>query len=448
MSPKRPPFTVIIIVLLAILGLAGYYIWQNLSNNSIVKLTASGTIESTSSSVAPELAGKVSEVLVDEGQKVQAGDVIMVLDGSVLKAQREQASAALDTAISVVDMAQSALDAAIIQYDIVLQSRLQADLKTRIEDWKQSKPGEFDQPGWFFTRDEQLNIAQNNVTNAEIVLKEKQNALSRLESKISTREFLAIEKELLEARKEYQITKDVLDLANKAVNYSELHDAAQDRYDDAKDRLYDAQDAYDDALTSDQADDVLDARAELRVAQETYDTALDYARRLQTGMYSLELSAAQTGVDQARASLAQAQASVKQAQATLNLLDTQIKLLTVSSPLDGVILTRQVEPGEVINAGYGAFSIADLSQITITVYVPEDRIGEVSLNQKVTVNVDSFPSEVFTAVVIHISDEAEFTPRNVQTVEGRKNTVFAVKLQVDNTEGKLKPGMPADVIFQ
>ena len=61
--------------------------------------------------------------------------------------------------------------------------------------------------------------------------------------------------------------------------------------------------------------------------------------------------------------------------------------------------------------------------------------------------VDSFPDEEFSATIIAISDEAEFTPRNVQTVEGRKTTVFAVKLQLSNPEGKLKPGMPADVVF-
>ena len=63
-------------------------------------------------------------------------------------------------------------------------------------------------------------------------------------------------------------------------------------------------------------------------------------------------------------------------------------------------------------------------------------------------NVDSFPGLRFNAVVTYIADQAEFTPRNVQTVEGRQNTVFAVKLKVDNQDSKLKPGMPADVTFE
>jgi HlyD family secretion protein len=61
--------------------------------------------------------------------------------------------------------------------------------------------------------------------------------------------------------------------------------------------------------------------------------------------------------------------------------------------------------------------------------------------------VDSFPGQTFEAAVVHIADQAEYTPRNVQTAEGRRTTVFAVKLAVENPDGKLKPGMPADVSF-
>ena len=94
-----------------------------------------------------------------------------------------------------------------------------------------------------------------------------------------------------------------------------------------------------------------------------------------------------------------------------------------------------------------ALKLADLNNLTITVYVPEDRYGEISLGQFADVSVDSFPGEVFSATVIHIADKAEFTPRNVQTVEGRSSTVYAIKLKVENPEGKLKIGMPADVVF-
>jgi HlyD family secretion protein len=116
--------------------------------------------------------------------------------------------------------------------------------------------------------------------------------------------------------------------------------------------------------------------------------------------------------------------------------------------MDGVILTRNVESGEFVQPGAVALAMADLNNMTITVYVPEDRYGQITLGQQADVSVDSFPGEVFTAKVIHVADQAEFTPRNVQTVEGRSSTVYAIKLKVTDSDGKLKIGMPADVIFK
>jgi membrane fusion protein YbhG len=85
--------------------------------------------------------------------------------------------------------------------------------------------------------------------------------------------------------------------------------------------------------------------------------------------------------------------------------------------------------------------------MTITVYIPEDRYGAINLGETAQVKVDSFPGEAFTAKVSYIADQAEFTPRNVQTSEGRRSTVFAIKLSIGNSGGELKPGMPADVTF-
>jgi HlyD family secretion protein len=144
----------------------------------------------------------------------------------------------------------------------------------------------------------------------------------------------------------------------------------------------------------------------------------------------------------------QAQKAMEQAQANLGLIDTRLAKITVAAPTNGIVLTRNAEPGEFVQPGAAAFALADLSDITITVYVPEDRYGQISLGQQAEVTVDSFPGETFTAEVIHIADQAEFTPRNIQTVEGRSSTVYAIKLSVKNSEGKLKIGMPADVVFK
>jgi multidrug resistance efflux pump len=101
-----------------------------------------------------------------------------------------------------------------------------------------------------------------------------------------------------------------------------------------------------------------------------------------------------------------------------------------------------------VAAGASVMTIGLLDNLNITVYLPEDRYGAIKLGQKANVTVDSFPGRVFTATIINISDKAEYTPRNVQTVEGRKSTVYAVKLSIANQDLALKIGMPADVSFE
>jgi len=196
------------------------------------------------------------------------------------------------------------------------------------------------------------------------------------------------------------------------------------------------------------ARDVQDARGLVVVAQQRYNQAQARFLALQTGSYSPAVVTAEKNLDQAKAAAEQAQTAVSQANANLDLLNTQISKLTVYAPMDGVILVRNVEPGEFVQPGATALSMADLNNLTITVYVPEDRYGQIRLGQQADVMVDSFPGLTFSAQITHIADQAEFTPRNVQTVEGRSSTVYAVKLKVTDTEGKLKIGMPADVTFR
>jgi multidrug efflux pump subunit AcrA (membrane-fusion protein) len=117
----------------------------------------------------------------------------------------------------------------------------------------------------------------------------------------------------------------------------------------------------------------------------------------------------------------------------------------IRTPINGVLLVRAIEPGEIAAPGGALLVVGDLATLTLTVYVPEDRYGQVQMGQTYPVTVDSFPGETFNGKVTYISNKAEYTPRNVQTVEGRKNTVYAVRLTLDNTGLALKPGMPADV---
>ena len=141
------------------------------------------------------------------------------------------------------------------------------------------------------------------------------------------------------------------------------------------------------------------------------------------------------------------EARVAQANAVLEALMTQRDMLCIESPLDGTVTDIVAHQGEIAAKGATLLTVADLSEVTITVYVPENRIGQIRLNQQVQITVDSFADRIFEAQVSHISNRAEYTPRNVATKEERVNLVFAVEIRIGNEDGALKPGMPADALF-
>jgi multidrug resistance efflux pump len=122
--------------------------------------------------------------------------------------------------------------------------------------------------------------------------------------------------------------------------------------------------------------------------------------------------------------------------------NVQLAKATITTPLDGQILTRSVEPGEIVAASSPLFVIGNLQSLEITVYLPEEEYARVTVGDTAELTVDPYPSRVFTATITHIADEAEFTPRSVQTEEGRKDTVFAVRLSIANPDLASSPGCP------
>jgi HlyD family secretion protein len=479
MQHKRPPLPAIILVVL-VFAAGIYYGVRALNSNENGNLSASGTIESVVVNVSPQLAGRVKEVIFEEGQPVKKGDPLLTLDESLLAAQREVAQRGVDSAHQALLTAQSAYNLARAQYDATLTTARAQEGNQRLTDWANRTPGQFDQPLWYFSRDEQMTAAQTAVESSQSALQESQAKLESVVKDLNNADFVAAETRLANARVEYLISKAVysrsqltggkvrpedvnvnLDLpayvpayrvkiriAKALTGDSDVITAANDALDVAEAELEDAQNAYTSLLNTDAADRVKQARANVAVAQERHESALDTLSRMQTGENSPQVKIASMALEQSKAALQQAQSAVNQSEANLALLDTQVSELTVPAPLDGVILTRNAEPGEFVQPGAVAFAMADLNNITITVYVPEDRYGQLKLGQPASVTVDSFPGETFNAEVVHIADQAEFTPRNVQTVEGRSSTVYAIKLKVTDGEGKLKIGMPADVVFK
>ena len=438
----------IILPIIILLGIVGT-LWAVLASrfNDADGMTVSGTIEAQSAVLSPEVGGRVAVINVDEGDAVSAGDALFAIDETLLQAQYDVAASTLLTAQKAEQTALAAANSAQLNYEMAAAAARQESAAVRASDWSTQNPEGYTLPGGSFTAAEQIQAAQNALSAALTAQEEAQRDLQVLLEDPQNAEFVEVENTLLETRFEVLSFRDVLTKASSAGN-DDLREEAQSAYDDALDRLYQVQEDYDDLKDKDGSAAILAARTLLVAAEERVQAAQMRLAALQTGENSLKVLAANAVYAQALAAADQAAQAVAQAQASLDLLDTQISKLTVTAPTDGIILSRLVELGEVLSPGAPALQLGELDPLTITVYVPESELGGLALEQTAILAVDSFPGETFNAVITHIADQAEFTPRNVQTVEGRKSTVFAVKLQVANPDGRLKPGMPADVTFE
>jgi HlyD family secretion protein len=445
MKHKKPPIPVMILLILIVI-IGGYYGIKALSTNDTQPLLVSGTIEANVITISPELSGKVVEVFVDEGATVKSGDPLFRMDDSLLQGQRAVASAAVDTAKFAALSAAAALDTASSNYTLALNAARLEAIPSRTADWTSTALPGYALPAGYFSQKDLLAAAEAEVETALSQLRAAQEVLNTNLGVPASADFAASETRLLNAREAVLSAQDVLTRASLSTN-TDLRDTAQSAYDSAYSELESAQSAYEGLQDSDAAQSVITARLDLAVTRERYESAQDRLLKLQTGEASPKLKAAQVAVHQAEVAAAQAETAVKQAEAQLALLDLQISKLSVTSPSAGTILTRSIQPGEMVSIASVAFKLGQLDDLSITVYVPENIYGTLALGQSASLTVDSFPG-VFNAKIVHIADQAEFTPRNVQTVEGRKGTVFAVRLKIeDASSGRLKPGMPADITF-
>lgn len=437
-----------VIVILILAGAAlGWYFITRASSETNGAITASGTVEAVEVVISPEISGRVTEVLVSEGESVAEGQPLFKLDGTLLLAQRKTAEAGLAAARSALATANAALETARTQYQQVLETARLAESPALAAELRSAQPYDFDQPIWYFTKEEQIAAMQAEADAAKKALDGETAKLDALLKDPAYAGILAAENRLAQARAAYLTAQDALNQA-KTNGDAELNDAAQATFDAAKSELDDAQRVYADLLTGDRGKELLKARARIRTAHDRYHAALDRLARLHTGEDSYPVKLAAAAVVQAEAGAAQAEKAVNLAQAQIDAIDAQIGKLTVFAPSAGTVIERNIQPGEMAVAGSTALVIGQLDRLTITVYIPEDRYGEIRLGQNVSITVDSFPGRSFSGSVTRIADRAQFTPRNVQTEEGRRSTVFAVEITVGDSKSGLKPGMPADVVFE
>lgn len=347
-------------------------------------LTASGTVRADEVRVASELGGRVLEVRASVGAEVRAGDVLVVLDAAPLLTKLAEAEAAVAAAQSDLAVVEAVPR---VEEIAVLQAALALAVAQRdgaLAAWENALEA----------------IKKPQKLDAQIVEARTKVELAAQNVELAEAE-LARERLLRDQRPEGSVERQMADLQVRATE---------------------------ETLAAAQAD------------ERTAQTTLDWLWLIRSEPLALiaQAHAAEGQYRVAEASVAVAQADV---------LRVQRARFTLPSPVDGVVLDQAQCVGEVTAPAATILTVADLSQVTLMAYVPENQIGRVRLGQAVQVTVDSFPGQTFPGQVARIGDEPEFTPRNVATQEERLNTFYAVEVRLPNAEGLLKPGMPADVTF-
>jgi HlyD family secretion protein len=169
------------------------------------------------------------------------------------------------------------------------------------------------------------------------------------------------------------------------------------------------------------------AEATYRRAQEMYDEAREGTRREQ---------------------LAVDRAAVAQAEEKLRVSKLNVEYTVLRAPVSGVVVVRDAELGEVVAPNTPVVTIADLDHLWLRAYVSETDLGRARWGQEATVRTDTFPGKSYRGRISFISDKAEFTPKSVQTFKERVTLVYRIKIDVENPNHELKPGMPADATIE
>ena len=220
------------------------------------------------------------------------------------------------------------------------------------------------------------------------------------------------------------------------------------------------------------SEDIRQAEAALEQAATAFKIAADDAKRMRELFQTGSVTSKQRDDAEARLTVAAAQQSataealnkvrrlvrpeeiqaaearLAQARAAADLLAKTIADCTITAPAGGIVTHKAVEAGELVNPGATIVTLADLKSVYVMIYITEKELGRVRLGDDAEIRIDAFPDRPFIGRITYISPEAEFTPKNVQTKEDRVKLVFGVKVEIENKDGLLKPGLPADAVVR
>jgi len=392
-------------------------------------LAASGFIEAEEIELAAELGGRISELPFEEGDEVQEGDVVVRLDTSLLDAQRRIAEAQLEMAVAQRDLVAAGARPELVQQAEAQVAAAQAAVdaaRTALGAAAALRDNPQDIRVQVIDAETQARVAQEQVYAAQAQFDIAQRGYDgAVQATEAIRDF--------NAGSTFQIPMP-LEVAT-----------APYQFEQAQANLQSAREALEGATVL------------LGAVRELEDNPA--AIQLQVAQASASLETAQAALERANAELAQvragareediavAEAQIEEAQAALDAIDIQREYFTITSPIGGIILQQTVNVGELAIPATPLVTVANLDVVELTVYLSATQFNLVSLNQDVSVTVNSFPGRVFEGRLVQIPDKAEFTPRNVQTREERVNLVYAVRIQIPNPDHALKPGMPADARF-
>ena len=375
-------------------------------------LVASGSLEADAVSLHPEIGGRIVEILVSEGQEIEAGTPIARLDRSIWLAQRAQAEAALISARSqLAQLAAGSRREAI--------AAAEADLKRAIAERDRAHRA------WQYalaTRGDpqtlNLQIAQ---AQAELAVAEEE--IIQAEAQLAQRTV---------TRDQYHYPQRAWHLYNYlTIAGQEALMGAQAKRDGAAQHLVNLVDMRDRPLAQ---------NAKLHAAQAVYQAAEGVVLQKQAALSEVEAGPSAEELDTARAQVALAEAR-------LRTIDVTLQRAEVTAPIAGVVIDLPLQVGELASPGSPVAVLSNLDQMTLRVYVPEISLGRVYLGQEVRVQVDTFPGVAFVGHVVLIGSEAEFAPRSIESQDERVKMVFGVTIHLENQGHSLKPGLPVDAGF-
>jgi multidrug efflux pump subunit AcrA (membrane-fusion protein) len=440
------------LVAIAMGGAAFYFLinptaWQStltqleLAEPAADGLTASGFIEAEEVDIASQVGGRLEELLVEEGEDIAADTLLIRLDGTLLDAQIASARAGVEIAQARLAQVRAGARPEQIRQAEASLAQAEAARDGAYVAWQDARAIR-DNPQEL---DARIAAARFEVRSAEAELAAaaamKDAAVIAHENYSDAKDKFGRIKEELEKKYEDLPEDQRPDLPDDIPAQLSFHMIPYEYwkawvgFNTAEAKLNQARTSLGDLLAM--RDNPQDLKASVDAAKAEYDAAGATVDQAEARLEALR-SGATAG------EIAVVEAQVEKAQAALDRLLSERDKLTINAPVGGLVLEVTIREGELTAPGATLLTLGDLDEVTLTVYVPADQLGKVNVGQKTEVEVDSFPGQLFEGTVVAIANEAEFTPRNVQTKEERVNMVFAVDIAIPNPDHKLKPGVPAD----